>query len=175
MTQPCFIGSQSFNRPDSSVLLWMRPDSCSSVFRNVARASERWQKLSRRKLAELDVLMDGTKTVRHLLKKMMQNCRCDTLDQCGKGIFRNRRGGFVVKSLLANPRQADRYSPSNHHSRTSSQSSQLSQLALESKVDCFDRAIGLSKEREATSAAVQAYPDCSRYRYCRFAHQQRAG
>ena len=58
-------------------------------FRNATRASERWQKLSRRKLAELDHLMDGIKTMRHLLKKMMQNCRCDTLDQCGKGIFRS--------------------------------------------------------------------------------------
>ena len=58
-------------------------------FRNATRASERWQKLSQRKLAELDRLMDGIKTVRHLLKEMMQNCRCDTLDQCGKGIFRS--------------------------------------------------------------------------------------
>ena len=58
-------------------------------FRNVTRASERWQKLSRKKLADLDRVMDGIKTVRHLLKKMMQNCRCDTLDQCGKGIFRS--------------------------------------------------------------------------------------
>jgi DNA-binding transcriptional MerR regulator len=58
-------------------------------FRNVTRASERWQKLSQTKLAELDALMDGIKTVRRLLKKMMHNCRCDTLDQCGKGIFRS--------------------------------------------------------------------------------------
>ena len=60
-------------------------------FRNVTRASERWQTLSRKKLAELEGLMDGIKTVRRLLKKMMQNCRCDTLEQCGKEIF--RRGG----------------------------------------------------------------------------------
>ena len=58
-------------------------------FGNVTRASERWQKLSQRKLDELDVLMDGIRTVRRLLKKMMQDCRCDTLDQCGKGIFRS--------------------------------------------------------------------------------------
>ena len=56
-------------------------------FGNVTRASERWQKLSLRKLAELDNLMDGIKAVRRLLKKMMQNCGCETLDQCGKGIF----------------------------------------------------------------------------------------
>src|SRR5260370_36478746 len=48
-------------------------------FRDVTRASERWQTLSRKKLAELDGLMDGIKTVRRLLKKMMPNCRCETL------------------------------------------------------------------------------------------------
>jgi MerR family transcriptional regulator, redox-sensitive transcriptional activator SoxR len=68
-------------------------------FRNVTRASERWQKLSRRKLVELDVLMDGIKTVRRLLEKMLQNCRCDTLEQCGKGIFRSGCADVAVKSL----------------------------------------------------------------------------
>ena len=68
-------------------------------FRNLTRASERWQKLSRRKLAELDGLMDGIKTVRRLLEKMMQNCRCDTLEQCGKGIFRSGCADVAVKSL----------------------------------------------------------------------------
>jgi MerR family redox-sensitive transcriptional activator SoxR len=52
-----------------------------------ARASERWRTLSKRKLAELDHLMDGIKAVRGVLKKLMTECRCDTLDQCGKGIF----------------------------------------------------------------------------------------
>lgn len=67
-----------------------------------ARASQRWQKLSQRKLAELDALVDGIQSVRSLLKKMMKNCRCDTLDQCGKGIFRSGYGNVVVKSLPAN-------------------------------------------------------------------------
>ena len=68
-------------------------------FRNVTRASERWQTLSRKKLAELDGLMDGIKTVRRLLKQMMQNCRCDTLEQCGKGIFRSGCADVALKSL----------------------------------------------------------------------------
>jgi hypothetical protein len=42
-------------------------------FRRVTRASERWQKLSQRKLAELDALMFDIKTVRRLLKKMMRH------------------------------------------------------------------------------------------------------
>jgi MerR family transcriptional regulator, redox-sensitive transcriptional activator SoxR len=57
--------------------------------RSGARASERWQQLSRRKMAELDDLMEGIESVRHLLRKMMKNCRCETLEQCGKEIFRS--------------------------------------------------------------------------------------
>lgn len=68
-------------------------------FRNVTRASQRWQTLSRKKLAELNGLMDGIRTVRRLLKKMMQDCRCDTLEQCGKGIFRSGCSDVAVKSL----------------------------------------------------------------------------
>jgi MerR family redox-sensitive transcriptional activator SoxR len=73
-------------------------------FGNATRASARWRKLSQQKLAELDSLMDGIKSVRQLLKKMMQNCRCETLDQCGKGIFRSGRGDAVVRPLPANRR-----------------------------------------------------------------------
>jgi MerR family transcriptional regulator, redox-sensitive transcriptional activator SoxR len=68
-------------------------------FRSNTRASERWEQMSRRKLLELDVLMDGIKSMQGLLKKMMQNCHCKTLDQCGEGIFRRKSSDFVVRSL----------------------------------------------------------------------------
>lgn len=74
-------------------------------FRNVTRTSERWQQLSRRKLSELDNLIVGIKSVQRLLKKMMKNCRCETLDQCGKGIFGRGCGTIAVKSLPASPRR----------------------------------------------------------------------
>jgi MerR family transcriptional regulator, redox-sensitive transcriptional activator SoxR len=73
--------------------------------RNVARASERWQQLSRRKMAELDELMGGIESVRRLLGKMMQNCRCETLEQCGKEIFRSGGMNVAVGSLPANYRR----------------------------------------------------------------------
>ena len=73
-------------------------------FRNVTRASERWRTLSRKKVAELDRQMDRIRTVRKLLKKMMRNCRCETLDQCGRGIFRNRCVDVQVKYPAANDR-----------------------------------------------------------------------
>src|SRR5207248_5270975 len=47
-------------------------------FRDATRPSERWRTLSRRKLAELDRLMEGIIAVRGVLKKWMTKCRCDT-------------------------------------------------------------------------------------------------
>jgi MerR family redox-sensitive transcriptional activator SoxR len=58
-------------------------------FRAVPRAAERWQALSTKKLMELDTLVKEIKTMRRLLRKMMDRCHCETLDQCGKGIFRS--------------------------------------------------------------------------------------
>jgi MerR family redox-sensitive transcriptional activator SoxR len=58
-------------------------------FRSAPRASERWQAMSAKKLAELDALMKEIKTMRRLLRKMMDRCHCETLDQCGKGIFQS--------------------------------------------------------------------------------------
>jgi MerR family transcriptional regulator, redox-sensitive transcriptional activator SoxR len=57
-------------------------------FGSTTRASARWQRLSEKKLAELEALAEGIKTMQTLLKKMNKNCRCDTLEQCGAAIFR---------------------------------------------------------------------------------------
>jgi MerR family redox-sensitive transcriptional activator SoxR len=75
-------------------------------FRNVTSASDRWQQLSQRKLSELDDLMDGIKSVQRLLKKMIRNCRCETLDQCGQGIFRSGCATIALKSLPAARRRS---------------------------------------------------------------------
>jgi hypothetical protein len=42
-----------------------------------------------KQLAELERLMEGITTARRLLKRKMKNCHCDTLDECGKGLFRS--------------------------------------------------------------------------------------
>lgn len=57
-------------------------------FRNATPISERWKKLSQRKLAELDALAEQIKSMQRLLKSMAEKCSCNALDQCGKGIFR---------------------------------------------------------------------------------------
>src|SRR5258708_36611049 len=56
-------------------------------FRAVPRASERWQAMSTKKLAELDTLMKELKAMRRLLRKMMDRCHSETRDDYGTGIF----------------------------------------------------------------------------------------
>jgi MerR, DNA binding len=68
-------------------------------FRNGTPASKRWRKLSRRKLTELKSQLERIKTTQHLLRRMTQCCRCDTLDECGKGIFRKAFTNVAVKPL----------------------------------------------------------------------------
>jgi MerR family transcriptional regulator, redox-sensitive transcriptional activator SoxR len=79
-------------------------------FRDVTCPSVRWRELSVRKLAELDQLMDGIKAVRALLKKLMTKCRCDTLDQCGKSIFRSMDKDLVARPIHASRRHRKQYS-----------------------------------------------------------------
>ena len=68
-------------------------------FRDVTRPSQRWRTLSEKKLAELDDLMDGIKVVRGVLRKLMSKCRCDTLDQCGRGMLQAMDRGAALSSL----------------------------------------------------------------------------
>jgi|SRR5262245_15251501 len=70
-------------------------------FRDVTRASVRWRELSKRKLAELDQLMDGIKEVRGVLVRLKTKCRCDTLDQCGKRVFENMQKNPSARPLPA--------------------------------------------------------------------------
>jgi len=72
-------------------------------FRDVTRASDRWQTVSQRKLAELDDLMEGINAVRNLLKRLMTKCRCDTLDQCGKRMFQSMNKDFAGSILRVSP------------------------------------------------------------------------
>ena len=79
-------------------------------FRDVTRPSERWRTLSQKKLAELDDLMDGIRAVRGVLRKLMTKCRCDSLDQCGKGIFQSINRDAVARPLPAGHRHRGKIS-----------------------------------------------------------------
>jgi MerR family transcriptional regulator, redox-sensitive transcriptional activator SoxR len=55
-------------------------------FRTNTPASERWEKLSQRKLAELETLVEHIQTIQGLLRRQ-GNCQCTKLEQCGKAMF----------------------------------------------------------------------------------------
>src|SRR6266852_9586008 len=78
-------------------------------FRDITRPSERWRTLSQRKLAELDHLMDGIKAVQGVLKELMTKCRCDTLDQCGKGIFQSMNRDVVARPRPTSHRRREKH------------------------------------------------------------------
>jgi hypothetical protein len=49
-------------------------------------------------------LMRQMKTMQRLLQKMSDCCHCETLDQCGKGIFKKGFADFGTKFLPLNRR-----------------------------------------------------------------------
>jgi MerR family transcriptional regulator, redox-sensitive transcriptional activator SoxR len=59
-------------------------------FRQGERASARWQKLAASKMEELSALSHEIDTMRQLLIRLQQ-CPCDSLEQCGRGILERGR------------------------------------------------------------------------------------
>jgi MerR family redox-sensitive transcriptional activator SoxR len=68
-------------------------------FRKAVTASDRWRKLSEKKLADLELLAGQIKEMQRLLKRMIEDCGCDSLDQCGKGMFQRHCVESSVKPL----------------------------------------------------------------------------
>jgi MerR family transcriptional regulator, redox-sensitive transcriptional activator SoxR len=68
-------------------------------FAGNTRASTRWQKLSERKLLELEAVIDRTKAMQSLLIRLQDRCRCDTLDECGKRLLKQGNTSVGVNSL----------------------------------------------------------------------------
>jgi MerR family redox-sensitive transcriptional activator SoxR len=56
-------------------------------FRGAVKASERWKRLSQKKLADLELLAGQITAMQRLIQDMIECCQCSTLEQCGKGIF----------------------------------------------------------------------------------------
>jgi MerR family transcriptional regulator, redox-sensitive transcriptional activator SoxR len=54
-----------------------------ALFNDSGRPSERWQRVARKKLAELDARMERIAAMRELLQ---QRCDCADLDECGRKI-----------------------------------------------------------------------------------------
>ena len=56
-------------------------------FRDTTPISQRWRKLSRKKLAELDALVRQIRDMQQLLRRV-QGCRCEAVEQCGEAMFK---------------------------------------------------------------------------------------
>jgi MerR family redox-sensitive transcriptional activator SoxR len=68
-------------------------------FESGTGASTRWEKLSQRKLLELEAVIERTKAMRRLLIRLQDRCHCETLDECGKGLLKQGNTNIPVNSL----------------------------------------------------------------------------
>jgi DNA-binding transcriptional MerR regulator len=68
------------------------------------RASERWRKLSRAKLAELDVAARQIEAMQLLLKRLAK-CPCESLERCGRGMFEYGIDRFPMPSIAVTRRR----------------------------------------------------------------------
>jgi MerR family redox-sensitive transcriptional activator SoxR len=50
-------------------------------------AAARWQKLSERKLAEIEAAIDRLRAVQRGLSELRDSCRCNSLEECGEGLL----------------------------------------------------------------------------------------
>ena len=57
---------------------------CGSLFNDRGRPSERWQRVARTKIVELDALMERIRGMRELI---VRRCQCADLDECGRRIL----------------------------------------------------------------------------------------
>ena len=55
-------------------------------FRDGTPPSIRWQKLKKRKIVELDAMLEHIRSMRDLLEQQGK-CRCAALEECGKKMF----------------------------------------------------------------------------------------
>jgi DNA-binding transcriptional MerR regulator len=53
-------------------------------------ASARWRELAAVKTRDLDDLIARARAMQALLRRISENCHCDTLIECGRGLARNR-------------------------------------------------------------------------------------
>jgi MerR family redox-sensitive transcriptional activator SoxR len=54
-------------------------------------AAVRWQKLSERKLGELEASIEQIRNLQRRLWQLREGCRCQTLEECGEGFLSNQR------------------------------------------------------------------------------------
>ena len=66
-------------------------------------AAARWQKLSERKLAEIEAAIDRLRAVQRGLSQLRDSCRCHSLEECGEGLLVVRTAVAVLEHLEEEP------------------------------------------------------------------------
>lgn len=64
-------------------------DEVRQLFNDQGRPGERWQRVARKKLVELDAMMERIRVMKDLLER---RCRCADLDECGRRLLAKRAG-----------------------------------------------------------------------------------
>ena len=78
-------------------------------FRTGTPPSERWKKLSQRKLVELEQLVKEIKAIQTVLQGQGK-CGCASLEECGRGLLKQRCGDLAIKVRTLHNRRATRTS-----------------------------------------------------------------
>jgi len=64
-------------------------EEAKGLFEDSGRPSERWQRIAKKKIAELDAMMGRIEQMRDLLQR---RCECADLDECGRRIISRNAG-----------------------------------------------------------------------------------
>ena len=62
--------------------------------------SQRWRKLSERKLGELREMEKEIQHMQAVLRKLRECCSCESIDQCGRGVFESGFSGRKTKKQI---------------------------------------------------------------------------
>jgi MerR family redox-sensitive transcriptional activator SoxR len=64
-------------------------------FERGTAAAARWQKLSERKLAEIEASIDRLRAVQRGLSQLRDGCHCNSLEECGEGLLLAPAAGAI--------------------------------------------------------------------------------
>jgi MerR family redox-sensitive transcriptional activator SoxR len=64
-------------------------DEVRQYFNDHGRPSERWQRLAKKKIVELDAMMERIRLMKDLLER---RCKCADLEECGRRLLDKRNG-----------------------------------------------------------------------------------
>jgi MerR family redox-sensitive transcriptional activator SoxR len=68
-------------------------DEARQLFNDQGQPSERWQRVARKKIVELDALMERTRRMKELI---VRRCQCADLDECGRKLMAGKTQGCAT-------------------------------------------------------------------------------